>query len=95
MIEEATGINAFVVGKPGPVMMRSARKAMGLETAYTTVIGDTMTTDIQGGVQMGYKTILVLSGVARKEDLRNYAFKPDLIANSINEIQLPLKWWNN
>src|SRR5690606_16560035 len=46
MIEEATGIRAFEVGKPGPVMMRSARKALGLETAYTTVIGDTMTTDI-------------------------------------------------
>jgi len=59
MIEEAAGVKAFVVGKPGPVMMRSARKALGLETAETTVIGDTMDTDIQGGVQMGYKTILV------------------------------------
>lgn len=94
MIEEATGIQAFVVGKPGPVMMRSARKAMGLETAETTVIGDTMATDIQGGVQMGYKTILTLSGVSKKEDLIKYAFKPDLIVNSVKDIQFPLKWWN-
>ena len=93
MIEEATGIKAFVVGKPGPVMMRGARKALGLETAETTIIGDTMDTDIQGGVQMGYKTILVLSGITKKEHLIRYAYKPDMVVDSVNEIQLPLPWW--
>jgi len=93
MIEEATGVKAFVIGKPNPVMMRSARKYLGLETAETTVIGDTMETDIQGGIQMGYKTILVLSGIAQKEHLGRYAFKPDMIVSSIDQIELPLKWW--
>jgi len=93
MIEEATGIKAFVVGKPGPVMMRSSRKHIGLETADTTVIGDTMDTDIQGGVQMGYKTILVLSGISKNEELRKYAFKPDMVVNSVSDIELPLAWW--
>lgn len=93
MIEEATGVKAFVVGKPSPVMMRSARKAIGLETAETTIIGDTMGTDIQGGVQMGYKTILVLSGITKEEELSRYAFKPDMIVDSVNEIKLPLPWW--
>jgi NagD protein len=93
MIEEATGRKAFVVGKPGPVMMRGARKALGLETAETTVIGDTMDTDIQGGVQMGYKTILVLSGLAKREELGWFAFKPDLIVDSVDDIKLPLPWW--
>jgi NagD protein len=93
MIEEATGIRAFVVGKPGPVMMRGARKALGLETAETTIIGDTMDTDIRGGVQMGYKTILVLSGITKKEHLIRYAYKPDLVVESVNEIKLPLPWW--
>jgi NagD protein len=93
MIEEATGIKAFVVGKPGPVMMRSSRKHIGLETADTTVIGDTMDTDIQGGVQMGYRTILVLSGISKNEELRKYAFKPDLVVNSVSDIELPLEWW--
>lgn len=74
-------------------MMRSARKALGLETAETTVIGDTMDTDIQGGVQMGYKTILVLSGVTKVEDLVKFAFKPDSIVNSVADIKLPLDWW--
>jgi len=93
MIEEATGRAAFVTGKPSPVMMRSARKYLGLETAETTVIGDTMETDIQGGVQMGYKTILVLSGITQKENLSHYAFKPDLVVSSIDQIALPLMWW--
>lgn len=93
MIEEATGRKAFVVGKPGPVMMRSARKYLGLETAETTVVGDTMETDIQGGVQMGYKTILVLSGITKKEHISRYAFKPDLIVSSVAQIEFPLKWW--
>jgi NagD protein len=93
MIEEATGRKAFVTGKPSPVMMRSARKYLGLETAETTVIGDTMETDIEGGIQMGYKTILVLSGIAKKEDISHYAFKPDLVVSTVEQIQLPLKWW--
>jgi NagD protein len=93
MIEEATGVKAFVVGKPSPVMMRSARKALGLETAETTIIGDTMDTDIRGGVQMGYKTILVLSGITKRENLTRYAFKPDLVVDSVNEIKFPLTWW--
>lgn len=93
MIEEATGIRAFVVGKPGPVMMRAARKELGLETAETTIIGDTMDTDIRGGVQMGYKTILVLSGITKKENLIRYAYKPDMVVDSVREIKFPLPWW--
>jgi NagD protein len=93
MIEEATGVKAFVVGKPSPVMMRSARKALGLETAETTIIGDTMGTDIRGGVQMGYKTILVLTGMTKSEDLPRYAFKPDLVVESAGDIKFPLTWW--
>jgi NagD protein len=93
MIEEATGKKAFVTGKPSPVMMRSARKYIGLETAGTTVIGDTMGTDIQGGIQMGYKAILVLSGVSIKDDLKDYPFRPDLIIEKVGDLALPLPWW--
>ncbi|NOT75834.1 MAG: HAD-IIA family hydrolase [Cyclobacteriaceae bacterium] len=93
MIEEATGIEAFVIGKPSPVMMRYARKSLGLEAAETTIIGDTMETDIRGGVQMGYKTILVLSGITKKDHLSRYAFKPDMVVESVSEIKFPLPWW--
>ncbi|WP_281752688.1 HAD-IIA family hydrolase [Neptunitalea chrysea] len=88
MIEEATGKPAFSVGKPSPVMMRAARKHLGLEARETIIIGDTMDTDILGGVQLGYKTILTLSGVTRKEDLGNYAFKPNMVVNSLADLNL-------
>jgi NagD protein len=66
MLEVATGIKAFSVGKPSPVMMRAARKELGLATDETTIIGDTMETDILGGVQLGLHTVLVLSGTGRQ-----------------------------
>lgn len=88
MIEEATGKTAFSVGKPSPVMMRAARKYLGLEAAETIIVGDTMDTDILGGVQLGYTTILTLSGVTKKEELNDYAFKPELIVNSVADLDI-------
>jgi NagD protein len=60
MLESAAGVKAFSVGKPSPIMLRAARKELGLTTDQTIVIGDTMETDILGGVQSGFKTVLVL-----------------------------------
>jgi NagD protein len=88
MIEEATGKKAFSVGKPSPVMMRSARKYLGLEAKETVIIGDTMDTDILGGVQLGYTTILTLSGISTRESLNDYAFKPDIIVDSVKDLDL-------
>jgi len=65
--------------------MRAARKELGLSTAETTVIGDTMETDILGGVQLGYHTVLVLSGGTRREDLPRYAYRPEVIVDSVAE----------
>lgn len=86
MLEAASGTKAFSVGKPSPVMLRGARKELGLTTDQTVVIGDTMETDILGGVQLGYKTILVLSGGTNKEDLQRYAYQPERIVDSIAEL---------
>ena len=86
LIEKATGIEAFSVGKPSPVMMRQARKELGMAASETIMIGDTMETDILGGVQLGYRTILVLSGGARREDLGRYAYQPDLVINSVADL---------
>jgi len=85
-LEAATGARAFSLGKPSPLMMRAARKELGLATSQTVMIGDTMETDILGGVQMGYRTVLVLSGGTKREDLRNYAFMPDTVINSVAEL---------
>ena len=86
MLEAATGLKAFSVGKPSPVIMREARKALGLRTDEITIIGDTMLTDILGGVQMGYRTVLVLSGGTRAEDLVGYAYRPDLVVDSVADL---------
>jgi NagD protein len=97
MLEEATGVKAFSVGKPSPVMMRVARKKLGLETANTTIIGDTMDTDIIGGIQVGYRTILTLSGVSKKEEFPQYAFTPDLVVENVGALDLDkwLKEWGS
>jgi NagD protein len=86
MLEAAAGVKAFSVGKPSPVMLRAARKELGLTTDQTMVIGDTMETDILGGVQLGFKTILVLSGGTRREDLVHYAYRPDKVVESLADL---------
>jgi NagD protein len=86
MLEFASGIKAFSVGKPSPVMMRMARKALQLTTDQTVMIGDTMGTDILGAGSMGFTTVLTLSGVTRKEDLVHFGYSPDFIINSIKDL---------
>jgi NagD protein len=86
MLETATGLAAFSVGKPSPVMMRAARKELGLATDETVMIGDTMETDILGGVQMGYRTVLALTGSTSCDDLARYAYRPDMVIDSIEQL---------
>jgi NagD protein len=85
LLETATGVKAFSVGKPSPVMMRAARKELGLTTDETTMIGDTMETDILGGAQLGFHTVLVLSGGTRPDDLPRYAYRPEVVVPSLAE----------
>jgi NagD protein len=85
-LEAATGAKAFSVGKPSPVMMRAARKELGLTTSETIMIGDTMETDILGGVAMGYHTVLALSGGTRANDVERHAFAPDLVVESLADL---------
>lgn len=86
LLETATGAKAFSVGKPSPVMMRAAREELGLTTDQTTMIGDTMETDILGGVQLGFHTVLVLSGGTRAEDLPHFAYRPETVVPSLAEL---------
>ena len=99
MLETAAGVKAFSVGKPSPFMMRAARKELGLRTDETTMIGDTMDTDILGGVQLGFHTVLVLSGGTSRADLHRYAYRPELVIDSIADLYQLLEkrrwqpWW--
>jgi NagD protein len=95
LLEVATGTKAFSVGKPSPLMMRAARKELGLATDETTIIGDTMETDILGGVQLGFHTVLVLSGGTRHADLARYAYQPEVVVDSLaefSEMLEELRW---
>jgi NagD protein len=85
-LEAATGLKALSVGKPSPVMMAAARNELGLRSSETIMIGDTMETDILGGVQLGFRTVLVLSGGTRRGDLARFAYMPDLIVESLADL---------
>lgn len=75
-IERITGCAPFYVGKPSPFMMQAALRQLGTRSEETWMVGDNMDTDIIAGIQTGMRTVLVLSGVARKEDLGRYAYRP-------------------
>jgi NagD protein len=86
-IEAATGKKALALGKPSPIAMCEARRELG-NVEEVVVIGDTMETDILGGVQLGYTTVLVLSGGTKKADLNNYAYRPTHVIPSVADLQM-------
>ncbi len=88
LIEKATGRAPFFVGKPNPLMMRSAIRYLGVHSEDTIMIGDRMDTDIVAGVMSGLETILVLSGVSTLEDVKRFPYRPTRIANSVAEIEI-------
>jgi NagD protein len=88
LIEKATNRAPFFVGKPNPLMMRSALRYLGVHSENTVMIGDRMDTDIVAGVMRGLDTILVLSGVSKADDVRKFPYRPTYILNSVADINL-------
>ena len=88
LIEKATGRSPFFVGKPNPLMMRSALRYLGVHSEDTIMIGDRMDTDIVAGVMSGLDTILVLSGVSSLADVERFPYRPTRILNSVAEIEI-------
>jgi NagD protein len=87
LIEKATGKSPFFVGKPNPLMMRSALNYLGVHSENTVMVGDRMDTDIIAGVESGMETILVLSGVTCREDVARYPYQPKRVLGSVAEIE--------
>ena len=85
-IEIATGKKAYYVGKPNPLMMRTALNHLGVHSENTVMIGDRMDTDIVAGVESGMETVLVLSGVTHREDIARYPYQPGRVAESVADI---------
>jgi NagD protein len=86
LIERASGISAFFVGKPNPLMMRLALNSIGAHSESTVMVGDRMDTDVIGGVQTGMETVLVLSGVTRREEVDRFPYQPTRVVSSVADI---------
>ena len=85
-IEIATGKKAYFVGKPNPLMVRHANKALSCHTAETVFIGDRMDTDIISGLESMIDTVLVLSGVTSMDMIDNFPYRPTYIMDGIGDI---------
>jgi NagD protein len=86
MITKATGVEPYFVGKPNPLMMRSALRAIHAHSESTVMIGDRMDTDIVAGLEAGLETILVLSGISGAESAGRHAFRPTYVVDSVADL---------
>lgn len=85
-IEVTTGKNAYYIGKPNPLMMRTGLRMLGTHSEETAMIGDRMDTDIVAGIESGLDPILVLTGVTTRESMKQYPYYPRLILNGVGDI---------
>ena len=86
LISRATGVDPYYVGKPNPLMMRSALNAIEAHSESTAMIGDRMDTDVVAGLEAGLETILVLSGVTTPGEVEGYSYRPSKIVDSVADL---------
>ncbi|PZQ87426.1 MAG: TIGR01457 family HAD-type hydrolase [Leifsonia xyli] len=86
LITKATGKDPYIVGKPNPMMFRSAMNKIGAHSETTAMIGDRMDTDIVAGIEAGLHTVLVLTGISDQAEIERYPFRPDEILAGVHEL---------
>jgi NagD protein len=86
LITRATGAEPYFVGKPNPMMFRSAMNRISAHSENTVMIGDRMDTDVVAGIEAGLETILVLTGSTRREDVVRFPFRPAHVLDSIGDV---------
>ena len=86
MITAATGRKPYIVGKPNPMIFRSALNKIEAHSETTAMIGDRMDTDIIAGMEAGLFTILVLTGITGRKDIERFPYRPDMILESVDEL---------
>src|SRR4051794_27253323 len=86
LVSRATGVDPYFVGKPNPLMMRSALNAIEAHSESTAMIGDRMDTDIVAGLEAGLHTILVLTGVTQRQETERFPFLPSQIVESVADL---------
>ena len=85
-IELATGRQAYYVGKPNPLMMRTGLRLLDVHSQDAAMIGDRMDTDIVAGTESGLMTCLVLSGVSTLENIKEFSYRPAIILDGVGAI---------
>ncbi|HEX4717932.1 MAG TPA: HAD-IIA family hydrolase [Thermoleophilaceae bacterium] len=86
LISRATGRDPYFVGKPNPLMMRTALNTLEAHSEETAMIGDRMDTDIVGGIEAGLETILVLSGVTLRDETDFFPYRPSRVVETVEEL---------
>ena len=86
LITHATGKAPYVVGKPNPMMFRSAMNRIGAHSENTGMIGDRMDTDVVAGIEAGLYTILVRTGISDDAEIERYPFRPDEVVDSVADL---------
>ena len=86
LITRATGIDPYYVGKPNPLMMRSALNALDAHSESSVMIGDRMDTDVICGLEAGLHTVLVLSGLTKAEEAERFPYRPSRVLDSVGDL---------
>jgi NagD protein len=86
LISHATGVAPYFVGKPNPLMMRSALNAIDAHSETAAMVGDRMDTDVVSGLEAGMETILVLTGITTREDAEAHPYRASRIVDSIADL---------
>lgn len=86
MIEAASKHKPYIVGKPNPMMFRSALNRIEAHSETTAMIGDRMDTDMVAGMEAGLLTVLVLSGITKREEVEQYPYRPNIILDSVADL---------
>ncbi|HEY7722434.1 MAG TPA: HAD-IIA family hydrolase [Pedococcus sp.] len=86
LISAATGHQPYYIGKPNPLMMRSALNRLDAHSESTVMVGDRMDTDIISGLEAGLRTILVLTGSTRREQVERFPYQATRVVDSIADV---------
>jgi len=88
LISAATGVKPYYIGKPNPLMMRTALRTLNAHSEDSVMIGDRMDTDVVAGIESGLRTLLVLTGVTTHEQVKRFPYRPTWIRESIAEVEV-------
>ncbi len=86
LISKATGVEPYFVGKPNPLMMRSALNAIDVHSETSVMIGDRMDTDVVSGLEAGMETVLVLTGSTTRDEAERFPYRPSRIVDSVADL---------